>query len=92
MEIKLNHGEIINVSEITSISSFHNKTSLLKQRAGWHRCARKNIRKYTRAIAFNSEWGIVISDGIQLYTEYHPSIEHVNNRINELWKLFSTAE
>ena len=92
MEITLNHGEVINVAEITAISSFHNKNSLLKKRAGWNRHTREDTRKYTRAVAFNSEWGVVISDGVQLYTEYHPSIGHVNNRINELWKLNSITE
>lgn len=87
MKIKLNYGEIINISEITAIQLFHNDISLLKQSARWHRSVREIIRKYTRAIAFNNEWGIVISDGIQLYTEYHPDKESAYSRMRELWKL-----
>ena len=93
MEIKLNHGEIINVSKIDKIEIHKTESYRIKQRIGWHKYNRGNTRKFTKALSFRYAFVLLIGiKGFYMYTEYHLDFESANNRVDELWKLFLTVE
>ena len=93
MEIKLNHGEIMTISKIDKMEIERTDSYRIKQRIRWFKYSRTATRRFTKALAFRDQFVLQIGiKGFYMYAEYHPNFESANTRMNELWKLSSTAE